>query len=62
MIPGVTIGALIGMWVAAALTFYTGYAYLQAGLSHAQGDRRRQRSVNPDNDEAPTVHREQRPA
>src|SRR5262249_41179791 len=40
MLPGVTIGALIGMWVAAALTFYTGYAYLQAGLSHAQGDRR----------------------
>jgi len=40
MLPGVTIGALIGMWVAAALTFYTGYAYLQAGLSHARGDRR----------------------
>jgi CDP-diacylglycerol--glycerol-3-phosphate 3-phosphatidyltransferase len=62
MLPGVTIAALIGMWVAAALTFYTGYAYLQAGLSHAQGDRQRQRSVNPDNDEAPTVRREQRPA
>jgi CDP-diacylglycerol--glycerol-3-phosphate 3-phosphatidyltransferase len=63
MLPGVTIGALIGMWVAAGLTFYTGYAYLQAGLSHAQGDRRRrqQRAVNSD-DEDPVVHREQRPA
>jgi len=62
MLPGVTIGALIGMWVAAALTFYTGYAYLQAGLSHARGDRRRQRSVNPDHDQATPVRREQRPA
>jgi CDP-diacylglycerol--glycerol-3-phosphate 3-phosphatidyltransferase len=35
MLPGVTIAALIGMWLAAGLTFYTGYAYLQAGLSHA---------------------------
>jgi CDP-diacylglycerol--glycerol-3-phosphate 3-phosphatidyltransferase len=37
MLPGVTIGALIGLWVAAGLTFYTGYAYLQAGLAHARG-------------------------
>jgi CDP-diacylglycerol--glycerol-3-phosphate 3-phosphatidyltransferase len=37
MLPGVTIGALIGLWVAAALTFYTGYAYLRAGLAHARG-------------------------
>lgn len=62
MLPGVTIGALIGMWVAAGLTFYTGYAYLQAGLSHTQGDRRRQRSVKPDEDEEPAVRSEQRPA
>ena len=62
MLPGVTIGALIGMWVAAGLTFYTGYAYLQAGLSHTQGDRRRQRSVKPDEDDAPPVRSEQRPA
>jgi len=62
MLPGVTIGALIGMWVAAGLTFYTGYAYLQAGLSHARGDRRRQRSGNPDHDQATPVRREQRPA
>jgi cardiolipin synthase len=61
MLPGVTIGALIGMWVAAALTFYTGYAYLQAGLSHTQRDGRRQGSVNPDDDE-PVAHHEQRPA
>jgi CDP-diacylglycerol---glycerol-3-phosphate 3-phosphatidyltransferase len=59
MLPGVTIGALIGMWVAAALTFYTGYAYLQAGLSHAQGDRRRRLAEARDE---PTAHREQRPA
>ena len=62
MLPGVTIGALIGMWVAAGLTFYTGYAYLQAGLSHTQGDRRRQRSVKPDEDDASPVRSEQRPA
>jgi CDP-diacylglycerol--glycerol-3-phosphate 3-phosphatidyltransferase len=59
MLPGVTIGALIGMWVAAGLTFYTGYAYLQAGLSHAQ---ERRRAVNPDDEEEPVTHREQRPA
>ena len=35
MFPGVTDLALIGMWLAAALTMYTGYAYLQAGLRHA---------------------------
>ena len=62
MLPGVTIGALIGMWVAAGLTFYTGYAYLQAGLSHARGERRRQRSVGPDHEPATPVRREQRPA
>jgi phosphatidylglycerophosphate synthase len=60
MLPGVTIGALVGMWVAAGLTFYTGYAYLRAGLSHAQGDRESRRVDS--NDDAPAVHREQRPA
>ena len=62
MLPGVTIGALVGMWVAAGLTFYTGYAYLQAGLSHTQRDRRRPRSVKHDEDDAPPVRSEQRPA
>lgn len=61
MLPGVTTGALIGMWVAAGLTFYTGYAYLQAGLSHAQGDGRRRRAMTSE-DEEPIVRREQRPA
>jgi hypothetical protein len=41
-LPGVTIGALIGLWVAAGLTFYTGYAYLQAGLAHARRPERGQ--------------------
>ena len=59
MLPGVTIGALIGMWVAAGLTFYTGYAYLRAGLSHAQAGRAPQ---VPSEDDGPAVHREQRPA
>jgi cardiolipin synthase (CMP-forming) len=36
MLPGVTSGALLGLWVAAALTLYTGYAYLRAGLVHAR--------------------------
>jgi CDP-diacylglycerol--glycerol-3-phosphate 3-phosphatidyltransferase len=62
MLQGVTILALAGMWIAAGLTFYTGFAYLQAGLSHAQGDRRRRKAVTPDDDEDPAVHREQRPA
>ena len=60
MLPGVTIGALIGMWVAAGLTFYTGYAYLQAGLSHTKGNGRR--PVSPDADPEPGVRSEQRPA
>jgi CDP-diacylglycerol--glycerol-3-phosphate 3-phosphatidyltransferase len=37
MLPGVTSLALIGLWIAAALTLYTGYAYLRAGLVHARG-------------------------
>ena len=55
MLPGVTIGALIGMWVAAALTFYTGYAYLQAGLSHAQGDREADERKSPTTKRPPCV-------
>src|SRR5215475_14517221 len=37
MIPGVTLIAVIGLWLAAGLTLYTGYAYSQAGLHHARG-------------------------
>ncbi|HMI97142.1 MAG TPA: CDP-diacylglycerol--glycerol-3-phosphate 3-phosphatidyltransferase [Micropepsaceae bacterium] len=36
MLPGVTSVALFGLWFAAALTMYTGYAYLRAGLVHAR--------------------------
>jgi CDP-diacylglycerol---glycerol-3-phosphate 3-phosphatidyltransferase len=36
MLPGVTRTALIGLWVAAALTFYTGFAYFKAGLAHTR--------------------------
>ena len=34
--PGLTRDGLIGLWIAAALTCYTGYAYLQAGIMHAR--------------------------
>src|SRR5262249_39668011 len=54
MLPGVTIGALIGLWVAAGLTFYTGYAYLQAGLTHARGGQVRS---EPDDTVTPTAQR-----
>lgn len=40
-LPGVTQIAIFGLWLAAALTFYTGYAYLRAGLSHARGAKRK---------------------
>jgi len=36
MLPGVTSLALIGLWLAAALTMYTGYAYLRAGFVNAR--------------------------
>jgi cardiolipin synthase len=36
MLPGVTMAALLGLWTASGLTFYTGFAYLQAGLRHAR--------------------------
>lgn len=61
MLTGVTTAALAGMWIAAGLTFYTGFAYLQAGLSHAKGDRGPDRTDS-DDEEEPAVHREQRPA
>jgi cardiolipin synthase len=57
MLPGVTAAALLGLWAAAGLTFYTGYAYLQAGLHHA-------RRVTPPHAAASVGanHREQRTA
>jgi cardiolipin synthase (CMP-forming) len=34
LIPGVTYVGVIGLWIAAALTLYTGYDYFRAGLRH----------------------------
>jgi cardiolipin synthase (CMP-forming) len=34
IIPGAFAGAYVAMWVAAALTVYTGYVYFRAGLRH----------------------------
>ena len=36
LLPGITDAALIGLWLAAALTLYTGYAYFHAGLQHVR--------------------------
>ncbi|MGQ0741390.1 MAG: CDP-diacylglycerol--glycerol-3-phosphate 3-phosphatidyltransferase [Alphaproteobacteria bacterium] len=44
-LPGVTEFAIVGLWFAAALTFYTGYAYLRAGLRHARGTKRKSRAA-----------------
>jgi len=37
LLPGVTNVALFGLWIAAALTLYTGVAYFRAGLQYARG-------------------------
>lgn len=34
LIPGVTTAGIILLWIAAALTLYTGYDYFRAGLRH----------------------------
>lgn len=34
VVPGVTIIGIFGLWVAAALTLYTGYDYFRAGIRH----------------------------
>ncbi|MFO1034671.1 MAG: CDP-diacylglycerol--glycerol-3-phosphate 3-phosphatidyltransferase [Hyphomicrobiales bacterium] len=34
VVPGVTLVGIVGLWVAAALTLYTGYDYFRAGLRH----------------------------
>jgi cardiolipin synthase (CMP-forming) len=34
LIPGVTKVGVVGLWIAAALTLYTGYDYFRAGLRH----------------------------
>jgi cardiolipin synthase (CMP-forming) len=34
LIPGVTYVGVVGLWIAAGLTLYTGYDYFRAGLRH----------------------------
>jgi cardiolipin synthase (CMP-forming) len=34
LVPGVTYVGVVGLWIAAALTLYTGYDYFRAGLRH----------------------------
>jgi cardiolipin synthase (CMP-forming) len=34
LIPGVTYVGIVGLWIAAGLTLYTGYDYFRAGLRH----------------------------
>ncbi len=38
VIAGVTKVGIVGLWVAAALTLYTGYDYFRAGLRHVVND------------------------
>ena len=38
IIPGVTMTGIIGLWIAAALTLYSGYDYFRAGIRHVVDD------------------------
>lgn len=38
IVPGALYLAYLLLWIAAALTVYTGFAYLRAGLAHARAD------------------------
>lgn len=38
VVPGVTMTGIIGLWIAAALTLYSGYDYFRAGLRHVVDD------------------------
>jgi cardiolipin synthase len=62
MLPGVTIVALIGLWTAAALTFYTGFAYFRAGLIHARNAPAVPRKPNLTAGATTAVRRERNPA
>jgi cardiolipin synthase len=39
ILPGVATAAIIGLWLAAALTLYTGLAYFQAGVAYTRRER-----------------------
>ena len=54
IVPGVTGASLFVLWIAAALTLYTGYAYLRAGLVHA-------RTKPPRSASSRRVHSQQKP-
>jgi cardiolipin synthase (CMP-forming) len=61
MLPGVTKVALAGLWAAAALTFYTGYAYFRAGLIHTRAHRP-PRVAEPRANQTPSASPQRRPA
>lgn len=35
LVPGITLGGIVLLWIAALLTLWTGYDYLKAGVHHA---------------------------
>jgi cardiolipin synthase (CMP-forming) len=39
ILPGVATAAIVGLWLAAALTLYTGVAYFQAGVAYTRRER-----------------------
>jgi cardiolipin synthase len=39
MLPGIATAAIVGLWLAAALTLYTGVAYFQAGVAYTRRER-----------------------
>ncbi|WP_183190293.1 CDP-diacylglycerol--glycerol-3-phosphate 3-phosphatidyltransferase [Ancylobacter tetraedralis] len=40
LVPGITLGGIVLLWIAAVLTLYTGWDYFRAGARHLIGDGR----------------------
>ncbi|MDQ0509673.1 CDP-diacylglycerol--glycerol-3-phosphate 3-phosphatidyltransferase [Ancylobacter amanitiformis] len=40
LVPGITLGGIVLLWIAAVLTLYTGWDYFRAGARHLIGDSR----------------------